>query len=752
VVPFGTGNVEFKLSTTTGDSETITFKYKPVIYEIHTSGYVGDTLTFTGVNFIDVIPFSFSFGSTLIETTIINSTKFTIVVPESIALRSVLLYMSTDAGDSNPIIFTYNVVIPTIESFTPTGIKNSFLTIIGKHFDTVTEVYFDNEKSTDINIISFTRLTAKVPNINGTVNISLKNTAGTSQNNLPFSVISLPAISSIIVDSTGNTLTISGTNLENATSVSFDTNVITTVSLNTSNSLNVQIPSGNGSVLLKVTTSAGDSNSLIFTYNPVILIPTIDSINPTSGLKGRFVTITGNNMNTVTNVKFGDISSSEISYVSTTELKATVPNVTGSNIVSVKNITGTSQNNPTFTVLSLPTISSILVDSTGNILTITGTNLENFISVSFGKNTVTSVSQNTSNSLNVQIPSGNGSVLLKVTTSAGDSNPVIFTYNPIILIPTIDSINPTSGLQGRFVTITGTNMNTVTNVKFGDISSSEICYVSTTELKATVPNVTGSNIISVKNVTGTSQNNPTFMVLSLPTISSIRNDSAGNILTIEGSNLENSTSVSFGTNVITSVSQNTSNSLNVQIPSGNGSVLLKVTTQAGHSYPVIFTYNTTNTTYTNICFLAGTPIQTDQGKVDIERININKHTIGKNKIIAITKTKNEVEDSLVFFEKNSIAKNYPKKDTIISRRHKILYKGVFKDAEKYINETTIYEIKYNNEVLYNVLLDTHSIMKVNNLICETLHPENKVALFYKEKIKEGLSADKIIIQFKSPLN
>jgi hypothetical protein len=295
-------------------------------------------------------------------------------------------------------------------------------------------------------------------------------------------------------------------------------------------------------------------------------------------------------------------------------------------------------------------------------------------------------------------------------------------------------------------------MNTVTNVKFGDISSSEICYVSTTELKATVPNVTGSNIISVKNVTGTSQNNPTFMVLSLPTISSIRNDSAGNILTIEGSNLENSTSVSFGTNVITSVSQNTSNSLNVQIPSGNGSVLLKVTTQAGHSYPVIFTYNTTNTTYTNICFLAGTPIQTDQGKVDIERININKHTIGKNKIIAITKTKNEVEDSLVFFEKNSIAKNYPKKDTIISRRHKILYKGVFKDAEKYINETTIYEIKYNNEVLYNVLLDTHSIMKVNNLICETLHPENKVALFYKEKIKEGLSADKILIQFKSPLN
>jgi hypothetical protein len=182
----------------------------------------------------------------------------------------------------------------------------------------------------------------------------------------------------------------------------------------------------------------------------------------------------------------------------------------------------------------------------------------------------------------------------------------------------------------------------------------------------------------------------------------------------------------------------------------NSNLNVRVTTSGGDFSNYHYTF--TPRTSTNICFLAGTLIQTDQGKVEIEKINVNKHTINKNRIVAITKTKNETDDSLVLVKRHSIAKNYPRKDTIISRRHKILYKGLFKESQEYINETTIYEIKYNDEILYNVLLDKHTTMKVNNLICETLHPENKVALFYKQKMKEGMSQDNILIQFKTPLN
>ena len=39
-------------------------------------------------------------------------------------------------------------------------------------------------------------------------------------------------------------------------------------------------------------------------------------------------------------------------------------------------------------------------------------------------------------------------------------------------------------------------------------------------------------------------------------------------------------------------------------------------------------------------------------------------------------------------------------------------------------------VPYNGEVLYNVLLNEHEKMQVNNLIVETLHPRHKVALLY----------------------
>ena len=37
------------------------------------------------------------------------------------------------------------------------------------------------------------------------------------------------------------------------------------------------------------------------------------------------------------------------------------------------------------------------------------------------------------------------------------------------------------------------------------------------------------------------------------------------------------------------------------------------------------------------------------------------------------------------------------------------------------------KIKYSGEFLYNILMEKYDIINVNNLICETLHPENTLA-------------------------
>jgi hypothetical protein len=87
---------------------------------------------------------------------------------------------------------------------------------------------------------------------------------------------------------------------------------------------------------------------------------------------------------------------------------------------------------------------------------------------------------------------------------------------------------------------------------------------------------------------------------------------------------------------------------------------------------------------------------------------------------------------LVCFEKDSLGKNTPSEKTIITKNHLIYYKGTAMIAKDFINKfENVNKVKYTGEVLYNVLLKDHDKMMVNNLICETLHPENKIGQLCK---------------------
>jgi CheY-specific phosphatase CheX len=121
----------------------------------------------------------------------------------------------------------------------------------------------------------------------------------------------------------------------------------------------------------------------------------------------------------------------------------------------------------------------------------------------------------------------------------------------------------------------------------------------------------------------------------------------------------------------------------------------------------------------NICFLAGTPIKTDQGNIPIEKINHNIHTIRNKKIVGITQTITQ-DKYLICFEKNSLDKNIPSQQTIITQNHCIFYKGKMVQVKKFLGiNSKVYEINYNSEILYNVLMKEHDKMLVNNLIFET---------------------------------
>lgn len=136
----------------------------------------------------------------------------------------------------------------------------------------------------------------------------------------------------------------------------------------------------------------------------------------------------------------------------------------------------------------------------------------------------------------------------------------------------------------------------------------------------------------------------------------------------------------------------------------------------------------------NICFPAGTPIETDQGIIEIDKINVKTNTINNKKIVAITETVS-LDSDLVFFPTNSLGPNIPSQATAISNNHLVQNpstKEMIK-AKDYIEiNNNISKIPYKKEFLYNVLMESHELINVNNLHCETLYPWSMVALLYQK--------------------
>ena len=136
----------------------------------------------------------------------------------------------------------------------------------------------------------------------------------------------------------------------------------------------------------------------------------------------------------------------------------------------------------------------------------------------------------------------------------------------------------------------------------------------------------------------------------------------------------------------------------------------------------------------SICFIAGTNISTDQGNIAIEKIIPGEHTINNKRITHITQTYLS-DDKLVLIKKDAISKNLPSEDTIMSGFHKIKYNNHIYEAYKLVGLFKKAKfIKYKGQELYNVLMDEHQYMQVNNMTVETLNPNNIIARLHKANI------------------
>jgi hypothetical protein len=218
---------------------------------------------------------------------------------------------------------------------------------------------------------------------------------------------------------------------------------------------------------------------------------------------------------------------------------------------------------------------------------------------------------------------------------------------------------------------------------------------------------------------------------NVPVISSISPNysttEGGTTVIIKGTNLSDVIVVTIGANDATNLNVVSSTQITCTIPAGDvGTVdVVAITANAISSNSLDFTYE--NIVLSNICFPAGTPVTTDQGNIPIDKINPEIHTIHNNKIVAITKTITQ-DTHLVCFKKHALGLNKPNKKTVTSKQHKVYYNGKMTKAYHFLKQfKNVNEIEYNGEILYNVLMEKHDKLKVNNLTFETLDPKNIIA-------------------------
>lgn len=248
----------------------------------------------------------------------------------------------------------------------------------------------------------------------------------------------------------GTTVTLTGTNLTGATSVTFN-QVSATFTVASATQITTTVPSGATSGYLSVTTPGGTVGSpSTFT---VTTAPTVTGFSPANGVSGTVVTVDGTGFTGVTAVKFGTVSAT-FTVQNSTRLTVTVP-TTAADVVplAVTTAGGTATSTGTFTVKPTVTTMNPTQGPIGTPVVLNGTGFTNASTVSFNGTAATTLTVQSPTQLTATVPSGATTGAVSLGTAGGNASAGTFTVGGTLTLDlSIDGMYLTQSSQ----TYTGT--------------------------------------------------------------------------------------------------------------------------------------------------------------------------------------------------------------------------------------------------------------------------------------------------------
>ncbi|MDR3502850.1 MAG: IPT/TIG domain-containing protein, partial [Legionella sp.] len=507
---------------------------------------------------------------------------------------------------TNGYIYTTAVFgAPVITAVTPSSGNtggHTIISIVGQNFTNGATVTIGGINA-EIISVSSTLIEAVTPaHAAGVVAIVVTTAAGSTTFSSGFTYTSTaPDITSItpnIGSVAGNTTTtITGTNLNAITSVSFGGVPASSFVVNSSTSITAVTPAYSGGALaVNVLVSDGTSNATLvngFTYQ--LGTPSISTISPNQGSTsgGTTITVTGSGFATGTTITIGGIPATNITVINPTTLMATIPAYVSGPLVKdvqVNNGEGIFTLAGGFTyIASTPELSSLTPTNGstagGTTITLSGSGFVAGTTVTLGGTSATDVHIIDATTLTAVTPAHASGIVDVVVNNGVGSATLSAAYTYLANAPTLTAINPTTGsvAGGVSVTLTGTGLTGMTGVSFAGVLATSVVVVNDTTMTAVVPAyVSGPLVIDV--IVSNNSSNATLVSgftyqAGPPTLGSISPNTSsvagGVTATIHGTNFVPGTTVTIGGVASTNINVINATTATLTIPAYVSGPLIK---------------------------------------------------------------------------------------------------------------------------------------------------------------------------------
>lgn len=309
----------------------------PYIGELQpTSGYPGTQVSIRGQDFVDIQ--SVAFNGVEASFIYVSAVELRAVVPAGASTGPVTVTNSVGTATSAE---DFQVMAAAIEGFEPTsGRPGTLVTISGIGLSDVSEVRF-NGVGASFTLLTGTTLIATVPDSATTGPIELVSPIGVSVSGEDF-VVPPPSILGIapIAGAPGTWVTISGTDMVNVQSVTFNGVAASSFTSIGPETLLASVPDGASAGPIRVENPQGTAASP--DDFQVVPPPSISSLSTNKGSAGDEVAIDGSGLGWVSSVTFGGVEAQIIGQ-SDTRITVLVPNAgTGFRLVKAMSPGGTA--------------------------------------------------------------------------------------------------------------------------------------------------------------------------------------------------------------------------------------------------------------------------------------------------------------------------------------------------------------------------------------------------------------------------